>query len=109
MTTDRPRSDDDPPQDTAELGGSDGAPGTTWVPERRAPSRPASRSERLDLLEAEVTVLLTMGRIHTEALTELTEALQRAPDEEPGDAAEKVSRGARRAHALLLSLRDVPR
>jgi hypothetical protein len=71
--------------------------------------RAATRSDRLDLVEAEVAVLLAMGRIHTEVLVELTDALQRTPDEEPGEAAVKVSRGARRAHALLLALRDVPR
>lgn len=200
MATDRSRSRDDLEQETTDLGSSDSAPGTTWVPEdsedsprdeplmaedygltsgeesrdeplterlrrevpdvplghvavdpdRRAETgfagrivqddddeaelaaadtggfsaeesavhlqrerlprgRPASRSDRLDLLEAEVAVLLAMGRIHTKALTELSEALQRTPDEEPGETADKVSRGARRAHALLLALRDVPR
>jgi hypothetical protein len=80
------------------------------VPEQQGPSamRVRSHSERLDLLEAQVTVLLTMARIHTEALQILAEALERLPNEEPGEAADKINRAAHEAHDLLAALHGVP-
>jgi hypothetical protein len=80
------------------------------LPEQRVSTavRRRSPTERLELLEAQVTVLLTMARIHTEALQTLAEALERRPDEEPGDAAYKIDRAAHEAHDLLAALRTVP-
>ncbi len=80
------------------------------VPPRSAKRvKAGTHADRLDLLEAQVAVLLTMGRIHTEALALLTDALQRLPTEEPDEEARKVSRAARDAHELLLPLRDLAR
>jgi hypothetical protein len=98
MATDRRGPFEDVDQETADLGSSDAGPDPTGV----------SGGERLALLEAQMAVLLTMGRIHNEALTELAEALERLPTEEPDEAAEKVNRAARHAHELLLALREVP-
>lgn len=77
------------------------------VPEQRVSKavRPRSKSERIELLEAQVTVLLSMARIHTEALQTLAEALERLPTEEPGDATHKINRAAHEAHDLLAALR----
>ena len=74
---------------------------------RHAASR-RSTADRLDLMEAEVAVLLTMGQIHTEALAAISEALERSPVEEPNEAARRISRAAHDAHNLLLALRNVP-
>lgn len=80
------------------------------VPQPRAQATPqvGSHADRLDLLEAQMTVLLTMGQILTEAVGALAEGLERLPTEESGEAATKVSRAAREAHQLLLALREVP-
>lgn len=80
------------------------------VPQPRAQATPkvGSRGDRLDLLEAQMTVLLTMVRVLTEAAGTLAEGLERLPTEEPGEAASKVSLAARNAHHLLLALREVP-
>lgn len=77
-------------------------------PRTASTGQPRTHADRLDLLEAQVTVLLRMAQIHTEALAILAEALERLPTEEPDEAPRRVSRAAHTAHELLLTLRGVP-
>jgi len=76
-------------------------------PSEQRPPGAQSHAERLDALEAEVSVLLDTARVHTQALQMLADALHRMPGQEPGEAAAKVSRAAHDVHDLLLALRVV--
>lgn len=112
MTT-RPRYGDQlEPDPTDDDLGDRSAEQRAMHVERERPARgprPTTHADRLDLLEAEVSVLLALAQVLTEAVDELSSALERLPTEEPDAAAVKVGRAAHRAHQLVLSLRDVPR
>lgn len=94
--------------DAIDLAAEEAAMHLVTEPRSSAPPPPAPRTERLELLEAQVAVLLAMARVHTEALRVLATALERLPVEEPGEAAKRLNRAAHEAHLLLTSFEDLP-
>jgi hypothetical protein len=58
--------------------------------------------------DAELAELRTLIQTVAEAVSTLTVALERLPTEEPDEAERRLERGVRRAHELLLAVRESP-
>lgn len=90
--------------DTGGFSAEEAAMHTVRPPTPPRRSRGLSTSERVELLESEVGVLLETSRTLVEALTLLASGLETIPSEDREERARRAVRAARQAHELLLDL-----
>ena len=62
-------------------------------------------TDRLDVLDHEISALVGATRLLADALDVLAKALQTAPAEEPGEARQRIAYAGREVRELLLSAR----
>jgi hypothetical protein len=93
--------------DTGGLSAEESAMHLLPEPRSGATDEEIAPDERLAALEAELVILTNATRALVDAVQVIARALVRTPDEEPDEAADKISHAGRQARELLLAAREV--